>query len=127
MLRITSSSILHYPQAEWLAHNGGMDVRTRLKAALEEKGVSARKVSLDAGLSDSMVHKFITGATASLTLDTLNKIAKALGVDPIWLAYGEGDPEAASEIADIWSRIDEQDRETAKRVLAGFVRTGTDG
>jgi transcriptional regulator with XRE-family HTH domain len=104
-----------------------MDVRTRLRAAIGEKGTSARAVSLDAGLSDSMVHKFLTGATNSLTFETLNKIADALEVDRIWLAYGEGDPEPASEVTDIWNRIAEQDRETALRVLEGFVKTGTDG
>lgn len=104
-----------------------MDVRTRLKAAIEEKGTSARAVSLKAGLSDSMVHKFLTGATNSLTLDTVNKIARALEVDEVWLTYGEGDPEPAAEVTKLWSRIAEKDRETALRVLQGFVRTGTEG
>lgn len=104
-----------------------MDVRTRLKSAIEEKGTSARAVSLKAGLSDSMVHKFLTGATNSLTLDTVNKIARALEVDEVWLAYGGGDPDQASDLDRLWRRIKEEDRETALRVLQGFVRTGTDG
>lgn len=104
-----------------------MDVRTRLRAAIEEKKTSARAVSLKAGLSDSMVHKFLTGATSSLTLETLNKIADALGIDPIWLAYGEGDPDAASELSKVWRRIAEEDRLQALRVLETFARTGTDG
>lgn len=94
---------------------------------MAEKGMSARKVSLDAGLSDSLVHKFVTGANSSITLETLDKIAKALEVDPVWLAYGEGDPEPASEVSDIWNKIAENDRATALRVLKSFARTGTDG
>lgn len=104
-----------------------MDVRARLRAAIDEKQTSARAVSLKAGLSDSMVHKFLTGQTSSLTLETLNKIAEALGVDPVWLAYGEGDPEAATELNKVWERIAEADRAQALRVLETFARTGTHG
>lgn len=119
--------ILHSPNLVRLPHNWGMDVRTRLRAAIDEKKTSARRVSLDAGLSDSMVHKFLTAATSSLTLETLNKIAEALGVDPVWLAYGEGDPDAASEITKVWERIAAEDRDQALRVLETFARTGTGG
>lgn len=36
------------------------------------------------------------------------------------------DPESLpTDIIDIWSRIDERDRETARRVLESFDRTGT--
>lgn len=104
-----------------------MDVRDRLRAAIAEKGTSARAISLEAGLSDSMVHKFLSGATSSITLETLDKIADALGVDRVWLAYGEGDPDLASEVAGIFNRIPDDDKATALRVLKGFVRTGTDG
>jgi transcriptional regulator with XRE-family HTH domain len=103
-----------------------VDIRDRIRAVLDEKGLSARKVSLDAGLSDSALHKFLTGSTDSLTLKTVDKIADALGVDPRWLAYGEGDPEPAGELTHIWERIAERDRDQARRVLESFTRTGTD-
>lgn len=98
-----------------------------MRAAIEAKNTSARAVSLKAGLSDSMVHKFLTVQTSSITLETLNKIADALEVDRIWLAYGEGDPDQATEMAKIWEQIAEEDRAQAMRVLRSFLRTGTDG
>lgn len=105
-----------------------MDIRDRIRAVIDDNPeMSVRSVSLAAGLSDSALHKFLTGATDSLTLKTVDKLADALGVDPRWLAYGEGDPEPASSLANIWDRIAEQDREQARRILETFTRTGTDG
>jgi transcriptional regulator with XRE-family HTH domain len=100
-----------------------MDVRERIRATIAERKTTPRAVSLKAGLSDSMVHKFLTGATTSLTLDTVDKIAAALQVDPAWLAYGEGTPDLATDIAEIVSRIPEEDREQLKRVLEAFAVT----
>jgi transcriptional regulator with XRE-family HTH domain len=95
-----------------------MDARARIKSIMAEKGLSARKVSLDAGLSDSMVHKYLTGQTDSITVDNLEKIAKALGVSFRHLMFG--DPES-DKVAYIWDRISERDRQRALRVLEGFV------
>lgn len=105
-----------------------MDIRARIRAVIDANPeLTVRNVSLAAGLSDSALHKFLTGATESLTLKTVDKLAEALGVDARWLAYGEGDPEPATDIADIWDRIAERDRDQAKRVLESFTRTGTGG
>jgi DNA-binding Xre family transcriptional regulator len=104
-----------------------MDIRARIKAVIDaHPEMSVRNVSLAAGLSDSALHKFLTGAVQSLTLETVDKLAAALNVDPAWLAYGEGDPEAANDISDIWDRISERDRQRARRILEEFTRTGTD-
>lgn len=105
-----------------------MDIRDRIRFIIEQnEEMTVRGVSLAAGLSDSALHKFLTGATDSLTLKTVDKLAEALGVDPRWLAYGEGDPETASDIANIWDRISEEQRAQAKAILETFARTGTDG
>lgn len=105
-----------------------MDIRERIRWAIDQKPeLTVRNVSLEAGLSDSALHKFLTSQTSDLKLGTVNKLAEALSVDPIWLAYGEGDPEPASDVAGIWSKIPSQDRPTALRILEGLARTGTDG
>lgn len=95
-----------------------MDARARIQAILDEKGLSARKVSLDAGLSDSMLHKFLTFQTQSITVDNLEKIAKALGVSLRHLMFGDPDDE---KVAYIWDRIAARDKQRALRVLEGFV------
>lgn len=104
-----------------------MDIRERIRAVIDRKGLSVRKVSLAAGLSDSALHKFLSGSTNSPTLETVDKLADALGVDPRWLAYGEGDPEMASDIASLFREIDEEDMPQVRRILETFRRTGTDG
>lgn len=105
-----------------------MDIRDRIRAVIERNPeMSVRGVSLAAGLSDSALHKFLSGAVESLTLKNVDKIADALGVDPRWLAYGEGDPDRATDIGDLWERIAEADRAQARKVLETFARTGTDG
>ncbi len=56
-----------------------MDIRERIKVVIDRKpGLTLRNVSLAAGLSDSMLHKFMTGGTRSLTLETVDKLAAAL-------------------------------------------------
>lgn len=104
-----------------------MDIRARIRSVIDANPeMSPRSVSLAAGLSDSMLHKFLTGSTTSMTLDTVAKLAEALGVDETWLAYGKGDPERTTPADSIFRRIREQDREQALRVLESFTRTGTD-
>lgn len=104
-----------------------MDIRARILSIINQNpDMTVRSVSLRAGLSDSALHKFLTGATESITLKTVDKLAEALGVNPRWLAYGEGSPEPESEVAQIWNRIAENQREQALRILETFARTGTD-
>lgn len=105
-----------------------MDMRARIMAVIERSpSLSVRSVSLAAGLSDSMLHKFLRGGTDSMTIRNAEKLAEALGVDPQWLIFGEGDPEAASDIETIFRRIPAEQQDQARRVLETFARTGTDG
>lgn len=105
-----------------------MDIRDRINAVITAApDKTVRSVSLAAGLSDSALHKFLTGATDSITLKTVDKLAEALGVDPVWLAYGEGDPDMASDVGRLLERIPENRRQEALAILQVFARTGTDG
>ena len=106
----------------------GVDIRDRINAVIAARpDLTVRKVSLAAGLSDSALQKFLSGATDSITLKTVDKLAAALEVDPRWLAYGEGDPDMAGDIGAILNRIPADQREQALRVLEAFARTGTHG
>ena len=108
-------------------YSGDMDIRDRIRSVIEANpNFSIRGVSLSAGLSDSMLHKFLNGATDSLNLKTVDMIADALNVEPQWLAYGDGDPERVSTLANVWDRIAEPDRAQALRILETFARTPTD-
>lgn len=69
-----------------------MDFRDRIRSVIAEKHLSVREVSLRAG-SDSMLSKVLNpekrGGIKSPTIDKLEDIARALGVAPGWLAYGD--------------------------------------
>lgn len=95
-----------------------MDLRARIEAVMAEKDMSARAVSLAAGLSDSMLHKYLTRQTTSITVDNLEKIASAMGVSFKYLVFGEAEHE---KVVYIWDRIAERDRERALRVLEEFA------
>jgi transcriptional regulator with XRE-family HTH domain len=105
-----------------------MDMRARIIAAIEQRpDLTVRKVSLAAGLSDSMLHKFLTGGTDSMTIKNAEKLANALNVDPRWLIFGEGEPDQASDIASLFRKIPPEWHEKAIAVLETFARTGTHG
>ena len=103
-----------------------MDIRSRIKETLDAKpDLSPRSVSLSAGLSDSMVHKFMTGATKSMTVDNLEKIAGALGVSARWLIFGDGSREVSPQLVYIWDHIPAARRDQALKVLEAFVEDET--
>lgn len=105
-----------------------MDMRERIKAIIEaDASLSVRSVSLAAGLSDSMLQKFLRGGTDSMTIKTAEKLAKALAVDPQWLIFGEGSSDEASEIVLAAREVPEDQVPQAVRILRTFARTGTDG
>lgn len=127
MLHAQSSSILHcgFYTPGW--QNVPMDIRDRIRKVLDERpDLSPRNVSLSAGLSDSMVHKYLTGATRSMTVENLEAIAKALGVSPRWLVFGDGPAEPDGKLVYIWDHIPKRRREQALRVLEAFVDGGSE-
>jgi len=105
-----------------------MDVRARINQIITDTpGLSVRSVSLAAGLSDSMLHKFLSGQTDSLTIKTAEKLADALNVDARWLIFGEGEPDQATDVADRISRLSEEHRQLVSQLVEQLARTGTYG
>lgn len=105
-----------------------MDLRARIEAVIEKRpDLTVRKVSLLAGLSDSWLHKLLKGGVRSPTLETIEKLAEALDVDPRWLAFGEGDPERFADIGRMVERFSEEQAEMARQMLQVIARTGTTG
>jgi transcriptional regulator with XRE-family HTH domain len=69
-----------------------VNIRARIQKVIDEhEGWTLRAVSLRAG-SDSLVHKILNpekrGGIKSPTLEKVEALAKALEVDPAWLAFG---------------------------------------
>jgi transcriptional regulator with XRE-family HTH domain len=62
-----------------------MDFRSRLAALRDEKGLNNKSLSLNAGLSETVVRDILQRNKTEPRLDTVKKLAKALGVSVIHL------------------------------------------
>ena len=67
------------------------------------------------------MHKFLTGQTKSMTVENLENVAEALGVDSRWLIFGDDARPADPKLADIWDHIPQALRNQALKVLATFA------
>lgn len=72
-------------------------VGLRLKKVRKERGLSARELSVAAGLSPSVV-QMIEDQRRLPGLDTIEKLAAALGVSTAWLGFGIG-PQNRDEVS----------------------------
>ena len=93
-LRISPSWLAFGLEVDWrlgkyVGHSG---LAQRVREARAIRGFSIREVERRAGTAEGSV-RAIEGRTMP-SLDTLEQIAKALGVSPAWLAYGEGPMDA---------------------------------
>jgi len=99
-----------------------MDLRARIQRVIDAKdGATYRSVSLAAGLSDSMLHKFMTRQTKSITVENLEAIARALGVSLRHLMFGDPDDD---KVSFVWDHIPERRRKQALQVLETFTNEG---
>jgi len=105
-----------------------MDMRERIKATIDANPeLSVRSVSLAAGMSDSLLGKFLKGDNDSMTIKTAEKLADALGVDARWLIFGEGDADRATDVAAQIERLSEAQKTLVAQLVDQLRRTGTDG
>ena len=105
-----------------------MDMRDRINAVIAANPTkTVRSVSLAAGLSDSMLSKFLKGSTDSMTIRNAEKLADALEVDAQWLIFGEGDPDQASNIADRIERLSAEHQALIDQLINQLGRNGTYG
>lgn len=100
-----------------------MDLRARIQGEIDKRdGMTVRSLAILAGLSDSALHKFMTGKTKSLTTDTLEKIAAALGMTARELWWGDGD----GKVSYIWDHIPDDRKPQALQILESFAEEPAD-
>lgn len=71
-----------------------LGIRDRLKSLRQKRGLSLNALGIAAGLTYTTIHNIETGRTVP-GIDTVEKIADALGISPAWMAFGEGEPPSA--------------------------------
>lgn len=97
-----------------------MDMRDRIKDRLDQTGLSVRGASVAAGLGETTLRNYLKGMTASLTVETAERLAEVLECSATWLMTGT-DPQ---KVVLIFDRIPEADRAQALRVLETFAKGG---
>ena len=121
ILHAKSNIILHSPPLRAGCIIRHVDARNRLKRLIESRDdLSYANVAKAAGLSNSAVQKYCTGAVQSMTIDNLEKIAKAAGISMRWLLFGEDD----TNVISIFERIPKSQQAQALRVLESFTKAG---
>lgn len=85
---MSMSAAVRVPKAGAL---GAANLRHRLAYARVTRGFATkRKLSLAAGLSETLVAQIERGQIANPRIDTIETLAKVLGVSVAWLTTGEG-------------------------------------
>lgn len=105
-----------------------MSLRQRIQFVIDSRGdLTVRSVSLGAGMSDSALHKFLTGQTDDMKIENAKAVATVLGVDPRWLVFGDGDPDLATDLAEQIKRMSDRRRELIQRLIDEMPKDGTNG
>ena len=67
-----------------------MELNERFLLAKEVVGMSSRQIAQKAGVHPNTVYN-LQSSRYCFTTDTILFIAKAMGISPSWLAFGEGE------------------------------------
>lgn len=95
-----------------------MDMRDRITERLDKMGLSVRGTSIAAGLGETTLRNYLKGMTASLTVESAERLAAVLECSATWLMTGT-EPQ---KVVSIFDRIPEADRAQALRVLETFAK-----
>lgn len=94
-------------------------IRHRLKEAIAHReDATPRNVSLKAGLSDSALHKFLTGSSRTMTIEKLQAVARAIDIPLRYLTHGDV---GFDVVSDVWDAIPEEKRGQALDILKTFL------
>jgi transcriptional regulator with XRE-family HTH domain len=99
-----------------------MELKDRIKVARESARLTQEQLAKRVGVSRPAVGMWEGGQTKTIEGENLVRTAYVTGVDPLWLAAGEGEMHPASmakedhgivpkKFADAWRQIDSKTRE----------------
>lgn len=91
------------------------DLPSRVQRRLDAIGISARRASLDAGLSDAFTLNILGGKSRSPRSENLQKLAGVLQTTVVWLVKGEGDEVVGTPNGAISDDVRQAKEETAAR------------
>lgn len=66
-------------------------IGARLRRARERKLITQADLSVASGVTEATISRIENGQSGPTRPSTTRKLAQALGVDPVWLMFGEED------------------------------------
>lgn len=66
-------------------------IRLKVKEVAQAKGISQRKLAIQSGIDIRLIQRIYSNPYRNITIETLDKIAKVLGVDASELIESEPD------------------------------------
>lgn len=66
-----------------------MEVRDMIAKLMKDKEVTYAELEKRTGLPRSVLNRYVNGVTKKIPIDNLEKIAKALGVAPVYFVVGD--------------------------------------
>ena len=66
-----------------------MEVRNMIAKLMKDKEVTYAELEKRTGLPRSVLNRYVNGVTKKIPIDNLEKIAKALGVPPVYFVVGD--------------------------------------
>lgn len=130
-MRLLSSELLHlrsnYAMLFW---GDNMDIYDRIDDILKEKNLSRRKLAIMAGIPPTTLQSAFSRKTVNLPVDTIKRIADALGV-PVsdlagWSFFDELHPDMANEV-NLYEQVVKQYGSGVAELLELFADLNEDG
>ena len=94
-----------------------MEWYDRVKELKKEHGVTTVKLAQMTGIPFGTLNKLLTGQTKNPSLDTVEKIASALGSSVSYIAYGVEENAAESELFEKYSKLDQKGKDAVNRAI----------
>lgn len=76
-------------------------VSSRLKKAIEEKGMSYSEIEKMTGIAKSVISRYVNGGTNKIPIERVKIISNALNVDPYYIIWGTSKEEKEEELSDV--------------------------
>ena len=87
-----------------------MAVTENIKALMDARGLSALEVARRARINPTGVYDILSGKTRSPRVDTLGKIAQALGVSVVMLFEDRPNEQLRSELSALFAQLPDDER-----------------
>ena len=94
----------------------------RVKEIKKHKNVTTEMLCEKTGIAKGTLNKLLTGQTKNPSLDTIQKLADALGSSVSYIAYGVTEDSAHSDIFEKYSKLDQKGKEAVAKTVEEQLR-----